>query len=405
MGENRLQLIGVGLKGPETLSPDLLEKVRQADLLAGGSKILRGFKAFPGGRIPFGGHPEEWIRKIRNARVEGKRVVVLASGDPGFFGITRLLLRFFPPEELSIHPHISSMQLAFARLRIPWDDAAFVSAHGRELSPVIETVRRASKVVILTDPGNTPSRIGKALLRAGVTDCRVFVCSRMGGDDESVWEGELSGLPGRRFSALNVMILLHDADPGGRFGIPDPELEHDAGMITKSEIRAVVLAKLRTGSNQVLWDIGAASGSVGIEAVRMAPGSVVYAVEKSGQRVAALKRNIARFAPGRVRPVRGEAPSVLRDLPDPDRVFLGGHGGHLKAILRHGLRRLNRGGRIVVSAVTLETLHEAAETFSAGGVTPEIVSLQIGRGRDLSGRVMLQAENQVFLLTGGKGLE
>ncbi len=401
--QHPIRLIGVGLQGPEGLCREMLDRINEADLLVGGEKILQLFKGCSGQRLVIKGHLDGVVKKIQHPLKGGKKVVVLTSGDPNFFGIARLLLKSFHPDEVEIHPGVSSMQLAFARIRIPWDDAAFVSAHGRELAPVIQAVRTHPKIAILTDPKNQPSRIAKRLLDAGVPeDDSVFVCSRLGGSDEKIWEGRLASLPGKRFPELNLMILLHETGGEGGVGIPDHEFAHDRGMITRSEIRAVTLSKLRIGSGNLLWDIGAGSGSVSVESARLAQGVTVYAVEKSRRRIPGLKQNIERFAPGKIHSVLGEAPSILKGLPDPNRVFVGGSGGNLTSILKTSVRRLSKGGRIVVNAVTLETLQQTREVLKKQGLVSEVVSVQIGRGHNLKGKVMLQAENTVFIITAKK---
>lgn len=395
-----IPLVGVGLQGAVSLSPAMLAKVRQADLLIGGRKILDGFREMPGRRVAIEGHLKELPRRITRARKEGKKVVVLTSGDPNFFGIAGFLAGHFAEGELELHPHVSSIQLAFARIGLAWEDAYLLSLHGREAGPVVDAVRRHGKVGILTDPKNRPGRIARLLLKAGLPDCRAFVCCRLGGHDEEIVGGGLSELAGRRFPDLNVMVILNET-PDAPLGLPDTLLEHERGMITRGEVRAVTLAKLRMAPGVLLWDVGASSGSVAIEAVRLAEGAKAYAVERAQKRLAMMKRNIASFVPGRVIPVAGEAPEAPRDLPDPDRVFVGGGGERLPAILRTALKRLRPGGRIVVNAVTFESLAETRQALTKGGILPEVVSLQVGRGRELAGRMMLKAENPVFIVSGG----
>jgi precorrin-6Y C5,15-methyltransferase (decarboxylating) len=399
--EQPILLIGVGLRGPESLTAEMLERVQRADLLVGGTKILKGFASFSGKRLAVEGTLKELAVKIRRAQKEGKQVVVLTSGDPNFFGIARFLRRSFPPEALEIHPHVSSMQLAFARIGLTWEDAFFLSLHGREDAPVVDAVRRHDKVVVLTDPKHTPGHIARLLLKAGLPDCQASVCCRLGGEDEKVIHGSLSDLAKRRFPDLNVMIIFNTA-PESPVGLPDQSLIHDKGMITKEEIRAVVIAKLRMAPKQILWDIGAASGSVAVEAVRMVEGATAFAVEKSKKRAVSLKRNITRLVPGRVFATVGEAPEALHDLPDPDRVFIGGGGKRLKLILRAVLKRLQSGGRIVVNAVTLDSLEEARRELERSGLRTEVISLQVGRGKELAGRVMMKAENPIFIVTAEK---
>lgn len=401
--KNRIQIVGVGLKGPSDLCPERLERIQEADLLVGGGKVLKAFPGLPGERFVIKGNLEGVIRKIRQALKKDAKVVVLGSGDPNFFGIARFLLKAFAPEEMEIHPHVSSVQLAFASIRIDWKDAVFVSVHGRELDAVVHEVRRHPKVAILTDAKNHPARIAKVLLKAEIPDARAFVCSRLGAEDEKIWEGRLTTLPGKRFPSLNVMIVLNGMSGTGGLGIPDHLYAHEKGMITRSEVRAVALSKLRIAPGNVLWDIGAASGSVSVEASWVAQGVTAYAVEKSRRRFAGLKKNIERFGAGKIFPVSGTAPSVLKELPDPDRVFVGGSGGNLTPILKTSLRRLQKGGRIVVNAVTLETLYQTRSLLSKQGCSQDVVSVQIGRGRDLQGKLMLQAETPIFIISAEKG--
>jgi len=195
------------------------------------------------------------------------------------------------------------------------------------------------------------------------------------------------------------MVIVNEA-PEPSLGLIDDLLRHEKGMITKGEVRAVTLAKLQMVPNAILWDVGASSGSVAIEAVRLTEGAKAYAVEKVSKRLALLKKNIATYAPGQVVPVAGEAPEVLRDLPDPDRVFVGGGGKNLPAILRTVATRLKKRGRIVVNTVTLESLGEARAVLAAKKFSIEVISLQVSRGKELSGRTMLKAENPVFIVSG-----
>ncbi|NOY54263.1 MAG: precorrin-6y C5,15-methyltransferase (decarboxylating) subunit CbiE, partial [Deltaproteobacteria bacterium] len=237
-------IIGVGLEGPESLGPAMLDRVQKADLLVGGSKVLEGFRKIPAARLAIDGRLKSLPGKISRAREAGKKVVVLASGDPNFFGIARFLRQEFAEGELEVHPHVSSMQIAFARTGLAWDDAFFLSLHGREVGPVVDAVRRHGKVGLLTGPENHPGRIARLLLKAGLDDCRAWVCCRLGGRDEKVVAGRLSEIERRRFPGLNVMVIVNGA-PEPSLGPAGHSLAHDRGMITKDEVRAVTLMKLQ----------------------------------------------------------------------------------------------------------------------------------------------------------------
>ncbi len=283
---------------------------------------------------------------------------VLAGGDPLLYGIGRKVLAAFGNSAVKIHPAVSSMQTAFARIALPWDDARILSLHVRPLRGVAALVSRHGKVGLFTDPENSPSRIAAHLLTHGIRR-QAWVFEQLGTPAERITEGALEEIASRDFDPLNVMILI---DPDGTtpqpaFGLGENAIVHSRGLITKDEIRAVALHRLRLPPRGVLWDVGAGSGSVAVEAARLAPGLQVFAVERRPDEVRNIRRNREVFAADGITVVEGEAPGVLGDLPDPDRVFLGGSGGKLPAILEAADSRLRPGGRIVATAV-LETSKE-----------------------------------------------
>jgi len=285
--------------------------------------------------------------------------------------------------------------LAFARAGVSWDDAAVVSAHGRESSGTdraVEAAVRHPKVAILTSPSDPPEQLGRALREAGCGDRRVIVASRLGEPEESVWEGDLAGLADGRFDGLSVVLLLapHAAGTGISWGLHEDRFEHRAGMITKAEIRAVALGKLGLPSAGVLWDVGAGSGSVSAECCRLAPGLQVFAVERHHEDAERARRNLQGT---QAVVVEGEAPDVLSGLPDPDRVFIGGGG---EKVLEEVINRLRPGGTIVATYAVLE------RAVHAGGRLGNLIQLSVGRGIPsvAGGPLRLQAENPVFICWG-----
>jgi len=325
---------------------------------------------------------------------EPGRVCVLASGDPGFFGIVRVLAERFGAPALEVHPAPPAVALAFARLGLPWDDAVVVSAHGRPLGDAARRVAAAPKAAVLTSADNPPQNVGRELVRLGASHRRVAVCSRLGTADEAVTEVDLAGLAGAEWDPLSVVVLLDNPLPTApvlAWGLPDATFDHRRGMVTKAEVRAVALGKLALPAAGVLWDVGAGSASVAVECALVAPGLQVIAVERDHDDVERAQAN-ATAQRVEVDVVHGSAPEVLGSLPDPDRAFVGGGGlGVLDAVVD----RLAPGGRVVATYAAVDRAAAAAERLG------HLVQVQVSRGQRLpDGSFRLAAENPVFVAWG-----
>ena len=376
----RIAVVGVA----EPLGKDAQRAVEQADLVVGAARHLAAV-----GRAGFTltGDIDAALDAIA---ARPGRVCVLASGDPGFFGIVRPLAERFGRHRLDVHPAPSSVALAFARLGLPWDDAVVVSAHGRPLDKAAGVAARAPKAAVLVSPDSPPQALGKALLACHAPHDTVAVCSQLGTDDEHVATTDLVGLAGGEWDPLSVVVLLAgDAVAPTKtlaFGRPEDNYVHRAGMITKAEVRAIVLAKLALPSSGVLWDVGAGSGSVAVECAALAPGLDVYAVERAPQELEANAEGTG------VRVVRGDAPTALAALPDPDRVFVGGGGPD---VLEATLARLRADGRVVATYAALD------RAAAAAGRLGHLVQVAVSRGSRLpGGSFRLAAENPVFVAWG-----
>lgn len=392
----RNQLVAVSVVG--VVPGHGLGKAARADLDAAdvvfGTPRLLDIVDLPGVTIePLPGL-DELVTRIESAR-PGQRIVVLASGDPGFFGIVRVLADRLGRERLTVHPAPSSVALAFARLGLPWDDATVVSAHGRPLTAAVDALRAASKAAVLVAPDQPPHALGAALLAAGVHFDHAAVCAWLGTDAELVAETDLDGLAAGEWDDLSVVVLWSGsgvaAEPSVRFGRPAEAFAHRAGMITKDEVRAVVLAKLDLPATGVLWDVGAGSGSVAIEAAALAPGLEVYAVERNPDDVERIRTN-AEAHGVRVHVIAGEADQVIPTLPAPDRVFIGGGG---PVVLDAALDRLQPDGCIVASSATLQMALAAYQRLGS------MVQVTIERAVPVgSAGVRLAATNPVFVAWG-----
>ena len=396
----------IGLHGGSSYGPAAATALHDAELVVGSPRHLAAtvsHRRSGGEELALVGAIDAVVDQVVEAQHAGRRVCVLASGDPGFFGIVRLLGTRFDPALLIVHPAPSSVALAFARTGRSWDDAAVVSAHGRPLSEAVVAVRAAPNpsVAVLSSPAIPPQILGAALIEAGEPACDVTVASHLGDERETVTATDLAGLASRTFDPMSV-VLLHrrrstspagEAEPGPTlaWGLPTAAFAHRNGMITKDEVRAVALGKLALPARGVLWDLGAGSGSVAVECARLAPGLQVIAVDRDADQVVRARANAARHGVG-VDVVEGEAPGCLAPLSPPDRVFVGGGG---PAVLDEALRRLRPAGRVVATYAIMERALYAASKL--GHVTQISVSRGVPTGR-LGFR--LQAENPVFICWG-----
>jgi precorrin-6B C5,15-methyltransferase / cobalt-precorrin-6B C5,C15-methyltransferase len=401
-------LIGVTAGGAQSLPSTLLQRVEGADVLAGGERHLAYFPGFRGERLAIRPPLEAWIAQVAAASDAGRRVVVLATGDPLFYGIGARLIAQLGIERLEIYPHLTSLQMACARLGIPWDDATWVSVHGRPFDQLRKALGRAAKIGVLTDPCCSAEAICRWLVEHGVEEYEVAVLENLGSDAERLVRGRPSALLAETFARLNVVLLLRRVDwelpprqERSLLGTPEQAFEHRRtgdGLITKAEIRAVTLARLQPLPTDIAWDIGAGSGAVAIEWGRLLQDGMVYAVERDAERYERLQANVRQHRAYNVVPVLGEAPECFAELPDPDGVFIGGSGGHLPALLRQACSRLRPSGRLVANFVLLEHIHETQHTARELGLDVDLVWLSVARGRPLAGKTMLEPLTPVAIV-------
>jgi precorrin-6Y C5,15-methyltransferase (decarboxylating) len=381
----------VGVSGGEPVGKEARAAIEAATVVAGAPRLLGTLAPLGARTLPIDGPLTDVVDALGRERGS---VCVLASGDPGFFGIVRMLAERFGPERLDVHPAPSSVSLAFARLGLPWDDAAVVSAHGRSLADAALRAARHPKVAVLVSPDTPPEALGRELIALGASHRRAGVCSRLGEPDERVDVVTLAELASGSFDPMSVVVLL-DGDevahaPTLEWGRSERHFTARDGLVTKAEVRAVALGKLALPDAGVVWDVGAGSGSVAIEVAALVPGLRVIAIERRADDAARIRAN-ANAHGVTIEVVRGEAPDVLDSLPGPDRAFVGGGGAD---VLGAVLARLRPGGRVVA---TFAALDRAAAAYERLG---NLVVVSVARGKPLGGGVRLDAENPVFVAWG-----
>jgi precorrin-6B C5,15-methyltransferase / cobalt-precorrin-6B C5,C15-methyltransferase len=381
----------VGVCGGEPVGKEARAAIEAASLVAGAARHLRTLTPIGARTVPIDGPLTDVLDAL--ARERGG-VCVLASGDPGFFGIVRVLAERFGADRLEVHPAPSSVSLAFARLGLAWDDAAVISAHGRPLAEAARRAVRQPKAAVLVAPDAPPEALGRELRALGASHGRAAVCSRLGEPDEHVDIVTLQELAAGSFDAMSVVVLLEGDGlakaPTLEWGQSEERFAARDGLVTKAEVRAVALGKLALPARGVVWDVGAGSGSVAVEIAAIAPGLRVVVVERRADDIRRIEAN-AHAHGATLEVVHGEAPGALDALPDPDRIFVGGGG---IAVLDAALARLRPGGRLVA---TFAALDRAAAAYERLGNLAEV---SVARGRPLAGGLRLEAENPVFVVWG-----
>ena len=352
-----LSVVGIGEDGWDGLSPAARALVEGADLLAGGARHLALVpERAEQERLPWPSPLSDAYPALLERR--GQRVCVLASGDPSWFGIGATLSKLVPVEEFSILPAPSAFSLAAARLGWPLQDCTTLTVHGRPLELVVPHLQAGARLLILSWDGTTPAKLAALLTARGFGPSRMTALEAMGGPRERLIVGSAEDWSEERTADLNTLAVECVAAPGARAlprtpGLPDDWFEHD-GQITKREIRAVTLSWLAPRHGELLWDIGAGSGSIGVEWMLSDPANRAIAVEHKADRAARIPANAAAFGVPGLELVRGKAPEALSGLPAPDAVFIGG-GLTNDGVLDACWSALKPGGRIVANAVTLES--------------------------------------------------
>ncbi|MFP4347250.1 MAG: precorrin-6y C5,15-methyltransferase (decarboxylating) subunit CbiE [Thermodesulfobacteriota bacterium] len=400
-----VSVIGIGLS-PEDLTPAHLEQIHRADVLVGGKRHL-GY--FPGSRAVKKEITKDLSGVIRfiQERTAKESVVVLASGDPLFYGIGARLIQALGPDRVRIHPNISTLAAAFARIKEPWQDVRTVSLHGKsDPARLLETLATEDKIFVLTDPVHTPGWVADLLQDRNIADFRMCVLQQLGAPSEKVEWFTPEEAAIRPFAEPNVLILRretqsHSTQSEVRLGLSDDAYRHREGLITKAEVRAVTLSKLRlTSPDHVLWDLGAGSGSVSIESALFLKRGRIFAVEKNPDRIADIEVNRDRFGIRNLAVVQTVLPDGLDGLPDPDRVFIGGGGKDLDRIIQAAATRLTPDGVIVVNTVLISNMDKALETLRNLDFTTEMIQIQVNTAKPMPWGDRLQAQNPVWIITG-----
>lgn len=392
-------LIGMGSGQPENLTLQGLAALRQADLILGARRLLAVLPAGCTENRAAAYRPDEVAELLQTSGAEN--AVLVYSGDTGFYsGASSMMEKL---EALGVRarvlPGLSSIQLLAAALGRPWQGWNLVSAHGRTCDPVAECMQ-GRPTFFLTGGSEDPATLCAQLAAEGFGDVQGVVGQCLGTPEEKLFRGSVKELAAGRFNSLSVLLVdAAEVLPRRAPGLPDEAFERGDVPMTKQEVRAAVLAKLAVRPEDILWDVGAGTGSVSVELALAAPRGRVYAVECRPEGCALIKANREKFRTRNLVLVEGLAPAALSDLPVPDAVFIGGSKGSLAAIVDAALDK-NPDARICVSAIALESLSAAVAALTAKGRTVQVSQIAISRARAVGGLHLMMAQNPIYLITG-----
>ncbi|MCA9231999.1 MAG: precorrin-6y C5,15-methyltransferase (decarboxylating) subunit CbiE [Planctomycetales bacterium] len=407
-----VSIIGIGDDGLDAVPESVRRLILDADLLVGKERTLALVPEADCKRLAVGADLEEVVQQIQSAG--DTKTAVLVSGDPLFYGLARFLCDRLGNDRCEIVPHVSSMQMAFARVKESWDEAYLTNLAQHDLDVVVERIRTAEKVGLFTTEEFGPSAVAQAMLDRRIDYFTIYVCENLGARNERVTRGSVAEIAKQSFEPLNVMVLVRDSEAPGHprdplvrslFGNPDEvfiQSKPKHGLLTPAEVRSMALAQMALDSKSIVWDIGAGSGSVSVEAAQLAPGGQIFAIEQDADDIALIRENAERFGVANVTPVLGKAPEAWADLPDADAVFLEGSGREVVRIAELAFNRLNPKGRLVANVVSIQALSEVREALTKHASQVHVWMINVARGTDQLERLRFDALNPTFLVAAEK---
>ena len=398
MAKVKLNLIGMGPGNPDLLTGAARAALAESTILLGDRRLLSAFP-MEGKDVRPTTKPSD-IRAVIEAAAPGTVVAVLVSGDVGFYSLAKSLTHV---ENCEVHRYagISSLVYFAAALEIPWEDACIVSRHGRN-QPLIPAVRQHKKVFFLTGGKHTVASVCAELTAQGLGDLDVAVGERLSYDNERIVRAKAGELTDASFSTLSSLFIFNpqaETIHTPVHGLADGAFVRSHVPMTRQEVRAVAIAKLRPQVGDTMYDVGAGTGSCSVELALQAPLGQVYALEEKDTALELLASQKERFNLPNMTIVAGNAAATIPALPAPDCVFIGGTKGELPAIL-DGIYAKNKACRVVLTAIALETVSAIVTYYAAHTAYDlDIVQLAAARGRHVGTYHMLTAENPIFILT------
>jgi len=398
--KKRICIIGTGTGQEEILTGEASGAIKDAQLLIGAERLLESFSEMIRGRRTEAEYrPKETAEIIRNAPEE--KIGILVSGDSGFFSAAKTLLMELKEYQPRVFPGISSLSFFAAKTGISWEDAAVLSLHGTD-GNLLPAVKSNRKLFVLASADMKP--YFNEMKAASLSGIEVWAGENLGSADERIEHGTVEKIAERQYGSLTVYFILNPhPEERYRTGIDDAEFVRGDVPMTKRDIRGLSILSLHIRRDDILYDIGAGTGSVSVEMALCAENGEVYAVECVQEGIELIEANRRKFGLHNLKVINGTAPEALRELPVPDAAFIGGSRGKLEEIVEFLLER-NPKIRITVNAIAQETTEKALEIMEARGMNPEITQVNVAKGRKTGRLHMMIAQNPVSLISGqGKG--
>jgi len=408
---DKVHIVGIGDDGVEGMTAQARRLVEAADVLVGPESCAPLVPEPLRSRLVAAANLEELVERIEAGGT--RRIVVLASGDPLFYGTARYVCSRLGKDRFEVVPHVSSMQLAFARVKESWEDAFLANLSAQSIERVVDRIRSSDTAGLFTTDQWPAPAVARALLDEGIDSFQAYVCENLGSPDERVTQGSLADIAKDTFASPNVMILVRKArvaDKPGQagtrlFGNPDEcflQSRPKRGLLTPAEVRSLALAELQLGTTSVVWDVGAGSGSVGVEAARIARDGRAYAIEMDPDDQSLIRENAARFGVANLEPVLGRAPEAWRSLPDPDAIYVGGSGRDVAMLVEQAWGRLKPGGRLVTACNSIENLAATHAILRSRSGDAAYWMVNIARGVEQLDRIRFESLNPTFLIAATK---
>jgi precorrin-6Y C5,15-methyltransferase (decarboxylating) len=407
----KVHIVGIGDDGVEGMTAQARRLVESADILVGPQSCGPLLPDALRPRLQPAGNLEELVERIEAGGA--KRIVVLASGDPLFYGTARYVCAKLGKDRFEVVPHVSSMQLAFARVKESWEEAFLANLSGQSIERVVDRVRGSDTVGLFTSEQWPPAAVARALLDEGVDQFQAYVCENLGSPDERVTQGSLADIAKESFGPLNVMILVRKARAAAKpgqagtrlFGNPDEcflQSRPKRGLLTPAEVRSMALAEMSLTPTSVVWDVGAGSGSVGLEAARIAQQGTVHAIEMDPDDHQLIRENARLFGVANLNPVLGRAPEAWEAIPDPDAIYVGGSGREASMLVERAWERLKPGGRLVTACNSIENLAAVHALLRSRSGDAAYWMVNVARGVEQLDRIRFEAINPTFLIAATK---
>lgn len=401
--KREISIVGIGMGSMENMTAEALEACRNAQLLVGAKRMLGEFSEW--NKPVFISYKPQEIRDYIMEHPEYERIALLQSGDVGFYSGAKKLFEILEGEEIRVYPGISSVVYLCDKLHTSWEDVYLLSLHGR-CANLIAKVKRYQKVFALVGKGDGVNALCEKLAAYHMGDLTVHVGENLSYPAEKIRTGTAGELAGAKFEDLCVVLIENPgAHPVVTHGIEDEVFLRAKVPMTKAEVRSISISKLRLTQDALVYDVGAGTGSVSIEAALQAEDGFVYAIEKKPEAVALIRENKIKFAADNLEIIEGLAPEALEPLPAPTHVFIGGSSGNLKEIMETVLSK-NSGVRIVINCIALETVAEALECVRTLPVEDvDIASVSVAKSKEVGSYHMMMGQNPVYVIScTGRGM-